>query len=373
MNEKLFPIDLLEGPIDDRIRYFENYVVAHPTLITAYKELLERIDVTSDNNILLVYGPSGVGKSTLFSKIIKHIYEDNIELIHEDKGFIPVVGIEAISPENGTFDWIDFYTRILHSANEPLVEHKVRFDETGIKKSGTKRALRQSIENVLKYRHTKVVLIDEAQHMTKVGSGRSLINQMDAIKSLASTSKVPIILFGTYGLLQFRNLSGQLSRRGMDVHLRRYRADIEEEKNAFINVLLNFQKRLPLEEEPNLVENWEYFYSRTIGCIGILKDWIYRTYKNKLKTDESISTLDIDDFTRFALTPDQCIKMAEEVILDEKKIASLEHDSKLYSILNLDKVEQSKQNIDKEKPKRDIGERNPKRDPVGVEGFEEAK
>ncbi|WP_261180556.1 TniB family NTP-binding protein [Anaerobacillus sp. CMMVII] len=167
MSEKLFPISLLKGPVDERIRYFENYVVAHPTLITAYKELLERIDVTSDNNILLVYGPSGVGKSTLFSKIIKHIYEDNTELIREDRGFIPVVGTEAISPETGIFDWIDFYTRALHSANEPLVDHKVSFDEAGIKKSGSMRALRQSLENVLKYRKTKVVLIDEAQHMTK--------------------------------------------------------------------------------------------------------------------------------------------------------------------------------------------------------------
>ncbi|WP_261180557.1 hypothetical protein [Anaerobacillus sp. CMMVII] len=197
---------------------------------------------------------------------------------------------------------------------------------------------------------------------------------MDAIKSLASTSRVPIILFGTYGLLQFRNLSGQLSRRGMDVHLRRYRAEIEEEKDAFINVLWVFQKQIPLVEEPNLVEHWEYFYSRTIGCIGILKDWIYRTYKNKLRTDESIRTLDIDDFNRFALTPDQCIKMAAEVIEEEKKIDSLARESELYSLLNLNKVEESKQNIDKEKSKRRVGERKPKRDRVGLDNdFEEAK
>ncbi len=40
--------------------------------------------------------------------------------------------------------------------------------------------------------------------------------QMDAIQSMASMTNTLHGLFGTYELLEFRNLSGQLSRRSID-------------------------------------------------------------------------------------------------------------------------------------------------------------
>jgi len=46
----------------------------------------------------------------------------------------------------------------------------------------------------------------------------------------------------------FRNLNAQLSRRSIDVHLPRYRAEVKDERLAFQNVLLTFQRQLPLEE-----------------------------------------------------------------------------------------------------------------------------
>jgi hypothetical protein len=40
-----------------------------------------------------------------------------------------------------------------------------------------------------------------------------LQNQMDMLKSLADSTHSRLVLVGTYELLTFRNLSGQLSRR----------------------------------------------------------------------------------------------------------------------------------------------------------------
>jgi hypothetical protein len=41
-----------------------------------------------------------------------------------DPGHIPVVSVEAIAPEQGTFNWRDYYLRALQALEEPLLEHK---------------------------------------------------------------------------------------------------------------------------------------------------------------------------------------------------------------------------------------------------------
>ena len=44
--------------------------------------------------------------------------------------------------------------------------------------------------------------------------------------------------------------------------------------SAFRSVLKSFQSRMPLEEEPDLVEHHKYFYEGCLGCVGVLKDWL---------------------------------------------------------------------------------------------------
>ncbi|MGG2201845.1 TniB family NTP-binding protein [Paenibacillus validus] len=80
--------------------------------------------------------------------------------------------------------------------------------------------------------------------MMKMASGRKLRNQMDSIKSLASLSNTPIVLIGTYELLQFTNLSGQLSRRSDDVHFQRYQMENKQHMEWFENTLYMFQKNM---------------------------------------------------------------------------------------------------------------------------------
>ena len=69
-------------------------------------------------------------------------------------------------------------------------------------------------------------------------------------------------------LLAFRNLSGQLCRRSIDVHFGRYRADRPGEAAIFVNVFRSFAAQLPLEEPRDLVKDWEFLYERSIGCVG---------------------------------------------------------------------------------------------------------
>ena len=60
----------------------------------------------------------------------------------------------------------------------------------------------------------------------------------------------------------------------------------EGDMEKFVNVLWTFQKLLPLEEEPDLISYSEEFYQRSIGCVGILKDWLLKS-QNSVEVRET--------------------------------------------------------------------------------------
>ncbi len=384
-NDRPFPLDLLDQSIEDRIAYFKNYTVGHPLFIEACNKLISNLLSPGNRSIFFVYGPSGSGKSNLFIKVINKMIQEFRSQIENNPGFIPVMGVEAVAPENGSFSWKDFYLQSLDLFNEPAIDHKVDYDSLFGKRVAlrredtTMRKYRKALANTLKYRETKAFLIDEAQHIAKITSGRKLINQMDVIKSFASEAKTPIVLIGTYEILAFRNLSGQLSRRSDDVHLSRYRIEKEGDMEKFVNVLWSFQKKLPLEEEPDLISYAELFYERTIGCIGILKDWMVTTLERELKSGKQ--ELSIDDFMKYAHSFDRCLAMITEAREGEMQLEVTDTNKRLfYSLLHgapLNEVDVKDEDDEKKskgktpqskKSGKKVGVRNAKRDKVGVEG-----
>lgn len=382
MDEQLFPKQLILKSANDKIDYFKNLTVAHPKLMNAYEEFKNKISVADKNEILLIFGPSGVGKSTLFNRIIDDYNKTYMKEMLFDQGLIPIVGTEAIAPDDGRFDWKDFYIRSLTSLNEPLINNKVNLEveSNGIMPSDkSKNAYRRAMENALIYRKPHAFLIDEAQHISRIARGKSLRNQMDTIKSLASISMVPFVLFGTYEILKFRNLSGQLIRRGIDVHLPRYKADITADRDAFQSVLWTFQKHLPLNIEPDLMGNWEYFYMHSLGCVGNLKLWFNRTFDYTLSNDINKKTLTIKDFERFELSLDKVEKMADEAIEMEKYIEDSDNEPERRERVGVKLGMGTNQHEEKSisqissKQRGRVGERKPNRDRIGVDAYKDAK
>lgn len=380
-----FPERLLERPYKEKVKYFEEYTIAHPLLIDAFNKIIDNIFNPSNRTIQFLYGPSGVGKTTIFKKVKKTIVERMMTILEANRGIIPFAALEAVAPDNGNFDWKDFYIRLLEELREIAIEHKVDYDAiyerdgfSNLRVQDPNRKLRKAVESTLRNRRPIALIIDEAQHMMKLANGRRLRNQMDSIKSLASLSKTPIVLIGTYELLQFTNLSGQLSRRSDDVHFQRYRAENKEHMEWFESSLYMFQKNMPLEKEPDLVGYTDFFYERSIGCIGTLKDWLTKTLEMKLLKGKK--SLDIDDFVEYALSQDQCIKMIREAREGEMKLEdSDEKRNQLRSLLmantlssendeNTDHKSNEKKNKDNrisKSKKGKPGERKPKRDTTG--------
>lgn len=381
-----FPKELLDKSLDERHEYFKKYTVSHPAFEVAYQDLIDRINNGSKNSIILVYGPAGAGKSKLIEKIQEKILTENIETYINNRGLLPLLAVEAVPPDTGSFDWKDFYYRCLEAANEPLIDYKIDVGE----KKGSKKikydgkaALRRSLENVLIYRKPVAFFIDEAQHISMTTNSRNLRNQINILKSLANITNIPIILAGNYDLLTYRDLNGQTIRRGKDVHIRRYHANNKDDLKSFINVLLAFQHHLPLEKEPDLINNWDYFYSRSIGCIGILKDWLYLTYQITTRNNPCIKTLEIEDFKLHELSPGRSLKLLKEASEGERKYeSSLNREEELYKQLGLIGETESIETIEYEDNSKDKkvnskknkkpGERKPHRDSVGIDKMNEA-
>jgi AAA domain len=327
VSQEGFPRELLNRPVSERLAYFRSYTVAHPLLKEADAALKRAIQEPAGGSLVFVIGPTGVGKTTLRLRVEQHLKEAFLPEAKEDVGRIPVIGVEAVAPDSGNFNWKDYYQRALRSLEEPLIRHKICTygqDPPAFASRAAGAELRYALEQALRFRRTAAVMIDEAQHLTKMASGRKLSDQLDSLKSLANLTRCVHVLIGTYELLPCRNLSAQLSRRSIDIHFRRYQANEPKDVEAFQRVIFSFQRQMPLAEEPQLWRDWEYCYARSIGCVGVLKDWFTRGLAAALET--GAPTLTREHLERYSWSTEQCEKMAQEALegesaLTEKKEA----------------------------------------------------
>ena len=384
-----FPRELLNEPWAARIQYFRTYTMAHPCLVSAREALLNAIHEVPPNSLILVLGPTGVGKTTLRAKLEQLLTAEMLPALSTDPGRYPVVSVECVAPESGSFSWRDHFRRLLLQMEEPMVDYKidpeapVQVANMVVRFTPSEKAVgaeyQHAVERALAFRRPVAVLIDEAQHLAKMGSGRRLADQLDVIKSLANRTKTVHVLFGTYELLALRNLSAQLSRRSIDIHFPRYRLAEPGDATSFRTVLRSFEQQLPLQEPPDLVKEWEYLYERSVGCVGILKDWLMRALV-------SVSRRNNDALTRKDLEPHapnvaQCDKMLSEALEGESRLMeSTEERSRLRARLGLPSesiggvsstasVVQSVRNGEPRRHPRKPGQRRPTRDSVGTQSL----
>lgn len=382
MSQECFPRELLNRPISERLAYFRAYTVAHPRLKEADAALKRAIQEPAGGSLIFVLGPTGVGKTTLRLRVEHYLKEAFLTEAKEDVGRIPVVAVEAVAPDSGNFSWKDYYQRALRALDEPLLRHKINYGDPDVPPAGKAAGseLRYALEQALRFRRPAAMMIDEAQHLTKMASGRRLADQLDSLKSLASLTGCLHVLIGTYELLPCRNLSAQLSRRSIDIHFRRYQSSDVNDVETFQRVLFSFQRQLPLAEEPQLWRDWEYCYARSIGCVGLLKDWLTRGLAAAL--EEGATTLTRKHLEQHSWSTDQCEKMVQEALEGEFALAEKkEARTRLMTLLGLDpkpgsadtvvpdiaaRVRETRTPPGARRSRGRIGERSPVRDEIGI-------
>lgn len=374
-----FPRELLSQPRKARLAYFREKIVAHPILKRTHNALIDAIRHPEDISLILVFGPTGVGKTTLRFRIEKQLIEDALPELEEDRGMIPVVSMELPASDPGYFKWKDYYIRALIALDEPLIGHKVNYKLPRMRRNhrgrlvvprqATASDLRWALEKCMCYRKLTCFIVDESQHFKKTNSGRRLLDQMDIIKSLASSTNTLHVLVGTYELLGLANLSAQLARRSIEIHFPRYRLEFSEDDMAFRSVLSTFQSHLPLQKEPDLVKRHEYFYERSVGCVGILKNWLNRALAAALDADKK--TISYKLLEKFAEPTHKLLRMAREIKEGEHRLENEKGSNELRILLgmNADIAQASVENPASRRKNSTVGRRKPIRDAIGADVY----
>ena len=65
MADSTFPQELLNQPPAERLQYFDRFTMAHPRLQETRDALMTAIEDAAPGSLVFVFGPSGVGKTTL--------------------------------------------------------------------------------------------------------------------------------------------------------------------------------------------------------------------------------------------------------------------------------------------------------------------
>jgi hypothetical protein len=311
----------LPPEVRSRLERFRAAFVEHPRLLQIEQELLHAIWEPAGLAHVLVVGPTGVGKSTVLKRLVKHWYEE----AGPDAGQLLVM---ETWPGGPAFDRAHYYRTGLRLLGEGAwlgLEANEANAKPGRKAAHFQESpeLRLAYQAALARHGVRAVLLDEAAHLMKVGASGKLLDQLDWLKSMTNATGILHLLFGPYTLLAFRHLSGQAARRGLNVHFARYQLQQVQDQRDFQGTLWSLLDDVPLPTKPEaLMQHWLTFYERTIGCIGVLRDWLLRASATALRSGREELTWEW--LLAHALPVAECDRLAMEATDGEHQLGYTE-------------------------------------------------
>lgn len=369
-----------------RLDRFKALTIRHPHLDQAERELRQAIWEPAGFAYVLFYGPSGVGKSTLVEHLAARLNQARQAELQGNPSSVAAVLVQTRPPDGELFHRNDYYTTGLRGLGRTSFERRIRVDlnteQTWERKEPRRRAtryqdtpeLRDTWEEALRDHQARAVFLDEAQHLLKNATAATPLDQLDWIKSMVTMTRALHILVGPYELLHFCNLNGQTARRGLEIHFPRYHVEHEDERLAFQNVLLTLLRHVPLQvDHETLLDHWWYCYSRSIGCVGILHEWLVRATHTALQ--EGSTTLTLTHLEQRALSDAKCERMIADIKDGEDELHySAAHRERLEELLQgkgpdqpVSRPAPAATSVAGEQPTATgpVGQRAPARDPVG--------
>jgi len=234
-----------------RLDAFKAVTVKHAHLMRVDDQLSLWVEEHTDATHVLLCGPGGVGKSKVLNVVAERFKDEE-----PDRFVVPILLLEPIPPDLGPYLRLDYYWQIIDALKEHLlvkelvgnVAHLMAAPKATRSKFGAIDWLkmRAVAEQALIRAHVRAVFVDEGHPLMQGDGSHSVDEQLEWLKSLSNRTYVLHVLTGPYTLFGFRNTSGQLARRGRDIHFARYHMENKEERTAFVAALKYLLERIPL-------------------------------------------------------------------------------------------------------------------------------
>lgn len=360
----LVPEKVLAASIGKRVHFFDKRAfVAHSVIENVLKEIRLLLQYPGESSLVLVYGPTGAGKTTVRQKLCRSFQSLSIKYPDKYSGRILVAGVDLDGDEDTVFNWkSNYYIPALESLREPLINEKIEYapsyyDEQGkflILGNAKKADLRHVLISTLRKRSPKFFWLDNAHNLTKTGNNDKLNNHMNSVMNLADKTHVPHILLGTYDMLSMVALKSEIARRSINIHLRRYDKLDKRDQEDFRDALATLQLYIPVEQPPDLVKYEGYFFEQSLGCIGILKDRLTKALHRALH--QGAKTLLPEHWISLEKPDWELRRMDQQIREGEEHL--------LLKLNDLEKSPKDDKQLDKKQSRRP-GEQNPKRYLVG--------
>src|SRR5712692_2284003 len=354
---------------------FRTLKVKHPRQEEIQQFLRGAIFGHRSYTLVDLYGMSGVGKSTVMGQVARMISS-----AETNPAVVPGVLVQGSPEDVGSAARLDYYQQVLdqlqhHPAIRDRTKHLPLYINRGKKSSDPAEWLqmRNAVEYALALLKVKVVFVDEAQHLLAPDPVRKPTAQLDWLKTLTNRTNVLHVLVGNFDLYEYCHLSGQVVRRMRDQHFPRYHLDTQKECEEFVGALKSLLECVPLTVDvPALLTRWRWFGEWSLGCVGVLGDWMVDTVDALWSAGETVLT--VEALTRHALQPDQRARLEMEARTGEYRVARAKAQSEreLQRLLGTPAPDGKPLQATPSAPSNGAGwgkgdriERAPVRDPVG--------
>lgn len=375
MSQEYFHIDSPEKRKE--LEEFKRLRIDHPKMLYVQEQAENALMSRDGSFLLLVIGPTHVGKSSLLKRLV---YERLERLKRE--GLLPDWAVPAlyfeVIPGDKSFSWKANIESLLIEQKEILTNFKVEYPDRregtfsgkppGLSGRPTEHALRRTLENFLHQKKVEFMCLDEAANLLHLGSGKRLRHQADFLKSIANRSRAKIILGGSFDVYPLIGQTAQLSSRSEIVNFDRYDPSDESDQEAFFGILCTFESFLPFPEKENTLTPYlSLLMENSVGCVGLLKKVLDRAVTRSLAVgDPRITEESLMKNLNSKLLVDQALKEVEsghEIMKEFLGGGSPERSSIGQRLPSLPALSESS---GKKAGKRKPGERKPTRDKVGM-------
>ncbi|MES1146917.1 MAG: TniB family NTP-binding protein [Solimonas sp.] len=302
--------------------------IPHRKQLRAETEIYTTLVTSSPGDVIVIVGPSRVGKSSLTEMIAARVVDPSSQ---HSSPFKQVVRISARNGgKDGKFTTQSFLLSALKHMGHPMLattgQPHADLTVTRLLDRVKISTLQAAFEDSIGYLKVKYLIIDEVQHLSHVAGGlANVLPILDSWKSLAEELGIVLVLTGAYPILQVILQSPHMVGRKSEIHFPRYQQTNADDVAEFSRILVTLDHLIGEGSRSSLINSNDLLYQGSLGCIGLLNKWVVNALiASSIENSESLSEEHLNS-TRMSnsdIDSMLCeIELGEELMRNDKSIS----------------------------------------------------